>query len=435
MLIIHFGEVVDRVAAIILSLISCTIITGITFRFWNSRYKKNCHNKYVYIILAIAYTIIVGISNFWSYSKAGIIINFMCSGLIVFFFYKEENARSFVRVFESTAFVVVIEAIKTAGIYISDYALGYMLQSNEIVQSIKAVISVLIMLFLYWMIVNMVWKKSTSEVSIQYISYLLIAIWGILNILTAKEIFDSGTPDKSIFIIIYSILGFFYLLIFMKCFDQKKDYEFQLKMMEQQEKLHYENYKVQRKKYEKALSILHDVKKHIMVIENLYHDSRKSEAIIYTKQINDMLVQVVPMYYTKNPIMDCLLSDKIKIAEQLGIVFQLEILTEDIDFMKPVDITTLFGNLFDNAIAASKRCDNRKYIGFYMESYNDMLSIKLENSIPDFVPLRNGKIVNERGIGLTNIQGCVDTYDGSIIYKNRGAILECHILLSKVNTF
>lgn len=435
-LIIHFGEIVDRIVILFSSFISCTIIVGLTFQFLNSRYGKTYNNKYLYIILALINAVVIIAGDSLMLLPGSIIIRVLCVGLISCFFYEEENSKLFIRIFESEAFVAVLEAIKMVGEYMLDSVLEFfdiMPSSFEILQSIKIIGSAIITLFLYYMVFCRLWEKKLLKISMQYIIYLIIFISGISSILAVTEIFYRENPIILPFAIGNSICAGFYLLIFMKCLDERMDYKFQVKMMEQQEKMQYENYKMQWEKHEKALSILHDVKKHIMVIENLYQNNKESEAITYTKQINDMLIPIVPIYYVKNPIMNCLLSDKIRTAENLGIDFQVEILTEDIDFMKPVDITTLFGNLFDNAIAASEKCNDRKYIGFYMESYNEMLSIKLENSILNPVPVLNGKISNvKRGIGLLNVQRCVDTYDGSILYKNKDGILECHILLSKI---
>lgn len=434
-LIIHFGEIVDRIEILFFSFISSTILIGLTFQFLNSRYKKKYNNKYLYIILVLINAVVIVAGDSLMFLPASIITRVLCVGLISCFLYEEENSKLFIRIFESEAFMTILEAIKMVGEYMFDSVLelfNIMPSNFEIIQSIKIIGSTTIAL-LYYMVFSKLWGKKILKVSMQYTIYLLIFVTGISSIWAVTEIFERENPIILLFAISNLVCAGFYLLIFIKCLDESMDYKFQVKMMEQQEKLQYDNYKVQWEKYEKALSVLHDVKKHIMVIENLYRNNKECEAITYTKQINDMLIPIVPIYYMKNPIMNCLLSDKIRLAEKLGIDFQMEILTEDIDFMKPVDITTLFGNLFDNAIAASEKCDSRKYIGFFMESYNEMLSIKLENSILNPVPVLNGKISNvKRGIGLLNVQRCIDTYDGSILYKNKDGILECHILLSKI---
>lgn len=66
-----------------------------------------------------------------------------------------------------------------------------------------------------------------------------------------------------------------------------------------------------------------------------------------------------------------------------------------------------------------------------------MLSIRLENSIENEVPIKNGMIdVVGSGnpcIGLHNIQKCVNNYMGSIIYKCSDKLLVCDIVLNRTD--
>ncbi len=143
--------------------------------------------------------------------------------------------------------------------------------------------------------------------------------------------------------------------------------------------------------------------KHIKMVERLYHEDSKNEAINYTKQINDMLRPLVPLQYTNNLILNCLLFDKSRLAETLGINLEIETSTADFNIMESIDITTLFGDLLDNAIVACKKCQKEKYIGFFAKAYKDMISIRVENTIFEPIIIKGGKIVNAGdGIGLLN---------------------------------
>lgn len=105
--------------------------------------------------------------------------------------------------------------------------------------------------------------------------------------------------------------------------------------------------------------------------------------------------------------------------------------------MKPIDITTLFGNLIDNALEATKKCNEEKNIGLYIKEYNEMISIRIENGVEAPVVIKNGKIYSSseksNGIGLLNIQRCIEDYLGSIIYKYFNQLLVCDIVLNRVD--
>lgn len=271
----------------------------------------------------------------------------------------------------------------------------------------------------------------------QYILFLIMFIYNVGNVLAASVILNKETSVILMILIESIIFANMYLLYSIKVSYERDHYKLQIEMMNQQEKLQYENYEAQREKYTESMSILHDVDKHIKMIEQLYRDDIKKVARDYTKQINEILRPLVPIQYTNNPIMNCLLSDKYSVAQTLGIKFYINVLTADINFMKPIDITTLFGNLIDNSISACEKCSDKRYINLYVKGYNDMISIRVENSIAEPLEIRKGKIVDRRkesrGIGILNIQRCLDEYEGNMIYRKSDNSLICDIILNRVD--
>lgn len=124
-------------------------------------------------------------------------------------------------------------------------------------------------------------------------------------------------------------------------------------------------------------------------------------------------------------------------ADKYNICFKIDISDVDISFIKPIDITTLFGNLIDNAMTACKEGDENRYIGITIKEHNDMISVRVENSIVNMVHIKNGMIDIPKEenpcIGLLNIQKCVNAYMGSIIYKYSGKFLICDIVLNRID--
>ncbi|MDE5967206.1 MAG: ATP-binding protein [Lachnospiraceae bacterium] len=103
--------------------------------------------------------------------------------------------------------------------------------------------------------------------------------------------------------------------------------------------------------------------------------------------------------------------------------------------MEPIDVTTLFGNLLENAMAACSKCTNERYILLEIENQYDMLAIRVKNTVEHEVHLIDGKPVHpgrySTGIGTLNIIHCVEKYGGSILYKNDQGSFICDILLNK----
>ena len=100
----------------------------------------------------------------------------------------------------------------------------------------------------------------------------------------------------------------------------------------------------------KTIRILHDVDKHIRAIENLYGTEREHTAGEYAEAIRSTLAPLIPMSYTENPILNILLTDKNAVMQEKGIHSDIKIDNVELSYIEPIDITTIFGNLLDNAI-------------------------------------------------------------------------------------
>ncbi|MDE6663362.1 MAG: GHKL domain-containing protein [Lachnospiraceae bacterium] len=344
------------------------------------------------------------------------------------------------RVFEAEVLLVVFIISEGFGVFLIDTILNsYNLMPSSIIvqKSIETMFSKLVLIFFYYIVVSRIWKKSLLGTKKHYGLYLIMFVYSMINFLIVAVIALDTKPIILTIIMGCTIFANMYFLHFIKYSDERNYYKLQVEMMQQQEKLQYENYEMQFEKYNQAVSILHDVDKHMKMIEELYQTDIREEAINYSKQIKEMLKPLLPYKYINNPILDCLLSDKKRMAVKYNIDFKIDISDVDVNFIKPIDITTLFGNLIDNAMAECKENDVSRYIGITIKEHNDMISIRVENSIVNVVPIKNGMIDTTKGenpcIGLLNIQKCVNTYMGSIIYKCSDKLLMCDIVLNRID--
>lgn len=415
------------------STVSCIVVAFMLFQFWSEKYEKKYQSRYLYKALALVYVIGVMLVNTRMNPLLNLSANMVMIGIISFFFFGEKHSRGLIRFFESAAFFTVLSVAEAVGVYLIDFLLKIMditPESPELLQSIEYTFSKIVMLFLYYVLFVRLWRKRLLRTVSQYILYAAMFFYGMINILATAAV--SGEEHPAVLMIIMGSIVFsnMFLLFFMKYLDERNFYKLQIGMMQQQERLRFDNYEAQKNHYIKSLSILHDVKKHIAVIEALYQEDQE-EALRYTKQINDILEPLLPIKFVSNPVLNCLLADKTRAAEECGIPFEVDVSTADVDFMKPIDVTTLFGNLLDNAMAACKKCERGRRMALYMQRRGKMLFIRVENSICESVPVRDGRIAESKsGIGILNIRKCVDAYEGTICYKEKEEQLICEILLN-----
>lgn len=363
----------------------------------------------------------------------------LCAGLISGFLYTGKRRGIGGRIIEADICIILMGLFEGIGVYLCDIIMQYseILPADKIImESIEVIFSKIILLFLYYVLLRRFWNKEWKMDKGEYLLYLFMFIYSMLN-LTVIFIAQGQMTNYIVLCVNWCSLLFanMYIFYYMQLSDEKKNLGFRLAMMEQQEQLQFEYYQMEKGKYEKSLSILHDVSKHIRSIETLYHAGKTEEALAYTREIDGILKPLLPIRYSDNPMFDILLTDKKHTGEKLGISFQCDLKNVELGFMDSIDVTTLFGNLLENAMEACGQCTGQRRILLKIKNRYDMLAIHVENTVKHEVCLIEGKPVHpgqhSTGIGTLNIIHCVEKYGGSIIYKNNPGSFICDIVLNK----
>ena len=84
---------------------------------------------------------------------------------------------------------------------------------------------------------------------------------------------------------------------------------------------------------------------------------------------------------------------------------------------------------------ATQKCSGERYIKVYIRNYNEMISIRIENSIEKEVKIKDGRPVSAggkgTGIGCLNVERCVEKYGGSVLYKNGDGKFYSDVILNR----
>ena len=419
--------------------LSCVIIAGLMFQFMGDRYEKAFVNPWVYRIAAAAAVVIVTLVNLKHNTWWNMGANFLVFGIASFIFFEDKSSRSYWRVLESECFFIMVALFEGIGVFGIDLLmekLSLMPEDVVISGSIEVVFSKLVLIFFYYVLLRRLWKKDYRQSRTQAFLYLVMFIYSVVNILMLA----TAVTRKADYFLLCANMGCLifanlYLFYSLKVEDEKNSMEFQIAMMKQQESLQFEHYERQREKYGRSIEVLHDVSKHIRSIEELYRAGVTDKAMEYTKQIGSILKPLVPEEYSDNPMLNILLADKKQTAESIGIRFVVKVESTGLGFIEPVDVTTLFGNLLENAMQAVLKCSGERYIKVHIKNYNEMLSIRIENSVEKEVRIKNGKPVSTggkgTGIGCLNVQRCVEKYGGSVLYKNGDGKFYSDVILNR----
>lgn len=227
-----------------------------------------------------------------------LLMHFLLLGIVSYFLYYDDSTK-FTRVIEVEVLYIVIVITETLGVLLLDFLmgkLGRIPESPEILQSMETAISKLMVLFLYYVVFSRLWKKTVLRTKMQYILYSIMFAYSLINVLAISYITEKENPAILMLIVGGITFSNMYMLYFIKFSDERNYYKMQIGMMQQQEKLQYENNQMQREKYDDVMRILHDVDKHIKQIKELYQE-HQNKAIAYTRQINDMLRPLLPFQF------------------------------------------------------------------------------------------------------------------------------------------
>lgn len=231
----------------------------------------------------------------------------------------------------------------------------------------------------------------------------------------ASQICDRNGGIQILIILLGFLLLNLFLAYILNHVSIAYQYENELNLIKQLQEMQLENYLETERKYSESRAIIHDIKKHLDVIDEL-RESDKEKADEYRKHIDMQMEKIFCGYHCSNRILGIILSQKISKAKFEGIKVDVSVDNINIDFIDDLDITAIFANLWDNAIEACAKVENNKYIKFSLSRYNGFLLIDLENSFDGVYKKIKNRFVSTKkqhnGVGISSIITSVEKYNG-----------------------
>lgn len=164
----------------------------------------------------------------------------------------------------------------------------------------------------------------------------------------------------------------------------------------------------------------HDSKQHFSVMEELLHNEKYEDAISYIQNINQDFERTQFGIFTGNSVLDAVISTKQILIQKNEIQFSHSIFLPETLPFDQIALTSLMGNLFDNAIEACARLKDstKRYMILTIKPHQNCLFIRMENSCDGEYHYDTGKHLRSRktdpnhGIGLRRIQEISENVDG-----------------------
>lgn len=218
-----------------------------------------------------------------------------------------------------------------------------------------------------------------------------------------------------------------YLFFLIDKMEENHQLKEKAMLFEEMAQMQYQYYQHLEEKYQSSRQVIHDVKRHMQVLE--YPELPREMVSTYVHDMNEMLHCYSQEIYSKHPILNIILNEKVEVAKRNQIEVSCQIAPVDVTFLRDIDVTVIFANLLDNAIDACKEVSIHRYLHLQMEQVHDFLVIKIQNSS---VGKRNTKQSNKAGhagLGLQNVRQTLEKYGGTIQVVSEETMFMIHLYL------
>ncbi len=168
----------------------------------------------------------------------------------------------------------------------------------------------------------------------------------------------------------------------------------------------------------------HDYKNHLITLTKMAKERQYSDLLKYLEEWQTSLPEYFNDISTGNAAIDAIVSSKLILARQEGIQFDHFIMLPSACPLSNLKLTTILGNLLDNAIEACEKMieqeeERSPWIRLVIKTFRDMFQIQITNSsdgnydiTPDNQFLTTKNETSLHGIGLQHVNDIVHSIHG-----------------------
>lgn len=170
----------------------------------------------------------------------------------------------------------------------------------------------------------------------------------------------------------------------------------------------------------------HDIRNHLLSIAEMLRQGNAEAAERYLQEVSDKIMENTFLIKSGNIMLDAILSAKISEVYSAGIPIDLQVSVPK-EFIDDVDICTIIGNLFDNAIYANNAMPpEQRSLEFRITDIGYFCRIMMRNP---FTAAPERKQRKGQGLGLVQIEEAAARCGGTFQYRTDGEYWVADVLL------
>lgn len=309
--------------------------------------------------------------------------------------------------------------------------IGFQLNSRLILGNIMMFCKVILLLLFTKLLVVFMNGRVRGKISKSQLLTILIlpgfSIFYFISLTIMNQVYVQlyGIQLLMVNIIALLIMNFYFLYLIHYQF-RSHTLEQELLMYQKENEIRCRYYEELDEKYRESRKVLHDMKNHLQVLEELYKDKEPEAGKRYMKDLYHMLNVLGEQHYTQNKMLNIILNEKLRAARNKGIAVTVQIGDVDLTDIKEVDITTIFANLLDNAVEAAEEFGEGSFLSVRMEEIRDFRVVRISNA---WEPGRKKEGNAHMGLGLENVRNTLERYHGSIKVEKGEKEFRVHLML------
>lgn len=407
-----------HIAVVGIRILLAIVINVATFSFFGKVYKPKYDNKILYIAVFVFSCICMVLINQLNMYLLNFLYAVIGFNVICLILYDIGFKQSILYNMLYLTFLAFSDIFTTLiWLVISGKNLEQII-SDVLIFIISCLLNIIVIIFIYKMFTVFLSKKGTISIRVQEIIFtllLFISEFFILYVYVKKATSTSDGYMLVIMIAVFCLLNVYASYILEKLSNAYK-LQYELDIMKRQNEMQIANYNEMILQYEKTRKIIHDMKKHLNVLNEL--NTKDSEAALKYKQKVEHEVDSLYMgFQASNKILGVIFSQKIEYAERNGIKVITDVEDLSFSFLSDIDITALFSNLWDNAIEACLKIEpEKRLIEFKIKKANDFVLINVKNTFDGKINKHRNIILSTKtehdGMGLAIIKSTVEKYRG-----------------------
>lgn len=415
------------------------VLSGIEFcllviYFHNKVYcKKFSRNFYIiYIIIYIMLNIFIHlleipiINVFFSFSSI-LITSVLC--------YQNIGKRFFIYDFLLFVGLLVTEMVVSSIFGIFNTNLQTYLLNGELFFISNIVILILNIFCCKFLIGKFVQHKWQKVQWLEVVFSVILCIFESIGIIYLAR--KSENDGNKSFVLLFFGLGYFLIICYQlyanhitQLFYEK---ERKQELEDSNKKILDKHYKMIEAKNKRYRKLEHDIYKHLNALERMSQTENKELISNYIVEVKERVTKLKETFLLRNIVLQILVNELYQKSIEHNITCKFDIVDMDLDFLNLYDLTTLFGNLFDNAYEACLIVDEKqRFIYIHLYKFHDFIILQIGNSYKnDYNTVGNEIKFNEfdKGIGLKNVTDVINKYYGQIEIIKKAEEFQVKIIL------